>query len=230
VVARRLAGFRSTFLIARRRPPIEAALFSWRQPGLGHRACDDVTLNPCASRAGKGSQVLVQRARLDRGQLHRRTASRALRTLILCVEHGVLSCTEISPQFGARKGLERHRADTVCSVTRSVRSHLTQSKVQRSKPAAAGLTRASTMAAPHLAQRREKILLAAVESGTDGDDAGTRFPCHWAGALHSQSPIDAMRCGDAASMLPLVAAWLVNSAHFPKLNESSGEQGASPAD
>ena len=82
-----------------------------------------------------------------------------------------------SRQFGARKGLERHRADTVCSVTRSVRSHLTQSKVQRSKPAAAGLTRASTMAAPHLAQRREKILLAAVESETDGDDAGTRFPC-----------------------------------------------------
>src|SRR5450631_3507894 len=110
-VARRPAGFRST-LIARHLPVIEAALLSWRQPGLGHRACDDVPLNPCALWARKGSQVLVQRARLDRRQLHRRTASRALRALILCVEHAILSCTEINAQFGARKGLERHRADT----------------------------------------------------------------------------------------------------------------------
>jgi hypothetical protein len=176
VGARRLAGFRS-ILITRRRPPIEAALFSWRQPRLGHRVCDDVTLNPCALRASKGSQVLVQRARLDRRQFHWRTASRALRTLILCVEHAALSYTEISPQFGARKGLERHRSDTVCSVTRSVRSHVTQSKVQRSKPAAAGLTQASTMGALHLVQRRESILFAVVETGNDGVDAGTRFPC-----------------------------------------------------
>jgi hypothetical protein len=171
------AGRISFHFNARHQPPIEAALFSWRQPGLGHRACDDVTLNSCALRARKGSQVLAQRARLDRRQLHGRTASHALRTLISCVEHAILSSTEISPQFGARKGLQRHRADTVCSVTRSVRAHVTQSKVQRSKPAAAGLTKANTMGPLHLLQRRCSILLAAAETGNDGDDAGMRFPC-----------------------------------------------------
>jgi hypothetical protein len=40
-------------------------------------------------RASKRSQALTQRARLDRRQLHWRTASGALRTLALSVEHGV---------------------------------------------------------------------------------------------------------------------------------------------
>jgi hypothetical protein len=44
-------------------------------------------LNPSAMRAGKGSQVLACMARLNRRQLHRRTASGALRTLVLRVEH-----------------------------------------------------------------------------------------------------------------------------------------------
>ena len=175
-----------------------------------------MTLNPFALRASERSQVLVQCARLDRRQPHGRAASRALRTLILCVEHAVLSWTEISPQFGARKGPKRHRADTVCIVTRSVRSHVTQSKVQNSKPAAAGLTLASTIGPLHLSQRRESILL---ETG-NVDGAGTRFPCVGAGALHSQSPLDARPGDDGVSLLSLVAALLVNIAHFPKLNKS----------
>jgi hypothetical protein len=48
----------------------------------------------------------------------------------------------------------------------------------------------------------------------------------WAGALHSQSPIDARPGGDRASMLSPVAALLVNIAHFPKLNKSSDELAA----
>src|SRR5450755_3824913 len=47
-----------------------------------------------------------------------------------------------------------------------------------------------------------------------------RASLRWAGALHSQSPVDAKRGGDAATMLSLVAALLVNIAHFPKLNDS----------
>ena len=44
-------------------------------------------LNPVASWAAKRSQVVAQRARLNRRQFHWRTASHALRALILCVEH-----------------------------------------------------------------------------------------------------------------------------------------------
>jgi hypothetical protein len=59
------------------------------QPSLNHRAVDEVPLDPFAFRAGKRSQVLAQCTRLDRRQLHGRTASGALRTLVLPVEHGV---------------------------------------------------------------------------------------------------------------------------------------------
>ena len=55
----------------------------WRYPSLGHRTLNNVTLNPFAVRTSKRSQVLAQRARLNRRQPHWRTASRALR-----VEHG----------------------------------------------------------------------------------------------------------------------------------------------
>jgi hypothetical protein len=57
------------------------------QPGLSHRTVDKVALNSFALRARKRSQVLAGTARLYRHQLHRRTASRALRTLVLCIEH-----------------------------------------------------------------------------------------------------------------------------------------------
>jgi hypothetical protein len=59
------------------------------QPSLSHRAVDEVPLDPFAFRASKRSQVLAQCARLDRRQLHWRTASGALRALVLSVEHGV---------------------------------------------------------------------------------------------------------------------------------------------
>jgi hypothetical protein len=67
----------------------EADLLLWRQPSLSHGAFYDVPLSPLAVWAGKRSQVVAQRARLNRRQSHRRTASRALRTLVLCVEHWV---------------------------------------------------------------------------------------------------------------------------------------------
>ena len=63
------------------------ALFLWRQPSHRHGTFDDVPLNPVASWAAKRSQVVAQRARLNRRQLHWRTASRALRALVQCVEH-----------------------------------------------------------------------------------------------------------------------------------------------
>jgi hypothetical protein len=57
------------------------------RPSRGDGAVDNMPLNPTATRAGKGSQVLAQRARLYRRQLHWRTASCTLRTLVLCIEH-----------------------------------------------------------------------------------------------------------------------------------------------
>ncbi len=59
-----------------------------RNPSLSHGAIDDVSLSPFAPWASKGSQVLAQRAWLNRRQLHSSTASSALRALVLCVEHG----------------------------------------------------------------------------------------------------------------------------------------------
>jgi hypothetical protein len=62
---------------------------------LTKRLCDgtfdDVPLNPFAIWAIKRSQVLAWSIRLNHRQLHWRTASRALRTLILPVEHGIAS-------------------------------------------------------------------------------------------------------------------------------------------
>jgi hypothetical protein len=55
-------------------------------------------LNPFAFWASKRSQVLAHRARLNRRQPHWRTASRALRTLVLRVEH-VLLLSGRSPEF-----------------------------------------------------------------------------------------------------------------------------------
>jgi hypothetical protein len=94
--------------IARRRCS-EAALLLCRQPGLGHRALDDVPLNPVASRTTECSQVLAERTRLNRRQSHRRTASRALRPLVLYIEHRLPltfggSATELSVTDSCRCG------------------------------------------------------------------------------------------------------------------------------
>jgi hypothetical protein len=73
----------------------------WRYPSLGHRTLNNVPLDPFAFWAGKRSQVLAQRARLNRRQPHWRTASRALWTLVLCVEHGWLPSVR-SPEFPSK--------------------------------------------------------------------------------------------------------------------------------
>ena len=62
-----------------KRPPTGRLL---RRPSHSHGTFDDVPLNPVASWAAKRSQVVAQRARLNRRQLHWRTASRALRALV----------------------------------------------------------------------------------------------------------------------------------------------------
>jgi hypothetical protein len=60
----------------------------WPHPSLGHGTVDNVPLEPSAMRTGKEAPILTQPGRLNRGQLHWRTASGALRTLALSVEHG----------------------------------------------------------------------------------------------------------------------------------------------
>jgi hypothetical protein len=74
----------------------------WRYPSLGHRTLNNVPLDPFAVRTSKRSQVLARRARLNRRQPHWRTASGALRALILYVEHALL------PQFGALSSPASH--------------------------------------------------------------------------------------------------------------------------
>jgi hypothetical protein len=65
--------------------PTEAALFFGRYPSLNHRTFNDMPLNPLAMWASKRSQVLAPHTRLNRRQPHRRTATGALRPLILFV-------------------------------------------------------------------------------------------------------------------------------------------------
>jgi hypothetical protein len=65
-------------------------LLPWRRPRFSHSAVDDVPLNSLAAWARKRSHVLARHARLNRRQPHGRTASGALRTLVLCVEHGLV--------------------------------------------------------------------------------------------------------------------------------------------
>jgi hypothetical protein len=68
---------------------------AWRSPSLCDRAFNDMPLDPLAVLAMKGSQVLAGMARLDCRQFHRRSASGALRSLVLSVEH-------VSPSRGMR--------------------------------------------------------------------------------------------------------------------------------
>jgi hypothetical protein len=60
------------------------------QPRFRHGTFDDVPLNSSALRAGKRSQIVPDIARLNCRQLHGRAASRALRALVLCIEHALL--------------------------------------------------------------------------------------------------------------------------------------------
>jgi hypothetical protein len=63
-------------------------------------------------RATKRSQVVVRRARLNRRQAHRRTATRTLRALVLFVEHGLppsIRCSEFASEPTGRFRIERVR-------------------------------------------------------------------------------------------------------------------------
>lgn len=86
------------------------------QPSLGYSAFYDVALNPFASRATKRSQILARVARLNRRQLHGRTASRALWTSVLCVEHALppsVRRSEFPGQPADRLRLERIRCNDI---------------------------------------------------------------------------------------------------------------------
>jgi hypothetical protein len=82
-------GFEATLLgsVPISLPPSKSPL-TRLQPNFRHRTFDDVLLNPSTTRAGKRPQILARRvAGLNRRQLHWRATSRALWTLVLCIEH-----------------------------------------------------------------------------------------------------------------------------------------------
>ena len=71
----------------------------WRYPSLGHRTLNNVTLNPFAVRTSKRSQVLAQRARLNRRQTSLENCKPCIAgALVLCVEHVLLPSVR-SPEF-----------------------------------------------------------------------------------------------------------------------------------
>jgi hypothetical protein len=90
--ASRAARSRRAFLhvivsLSQREPANRSGSLAWRAPSLCDRAFNDMPLDPLAVVAMKGSQVLAGMARLDCRQFHRRSASGALRSLVLSVEH-----------------------------------------------------------------------------------------------------------------------------------------------
>ena len=148
-----------------------------------------MALNSPASRARKRSQVLAPHARHNRRQPHGRTTSGALRTLALCVEHGLFS--EISVQPGAPgspasqpAALDLNGSDAM-TVT-STRLHLGHSNNRCSKPIGPGEMRSSIIRVRQYEQRRRLI------SVEDCGEEGTMLPRYWAGAIPiSLSPITA---------------------------------------
>jgi hypothetical protein len=156
---------------------IKTASPSWRGPRFRHSAVDDVPLNPPASWAGKRSQVLARHARLDRRQPHGRTTSGALRTLVLCVEHGLLLRNQRSPAVPgspasqpAAAGLKGSDATTLIST----RLHFGHSNNRCSKPIGPGETRSSIILVWQCEQRRRSV------AGEDGGDEGTMLPLYGA--------------------------------------------------
>ena len=158
---------------------LETALPFWRYPGFGRGAVDNVPLNSLASWAGKRSQVLARRGRLNRRQPHGRTASGAWRTLVLCVEHGLL------PQPGAPgspasqpAALDLKGSDAMTLI--STRLHLGHSNNRCSKPIGPGEMRSSIIRVRQYEQRRRTIC----------GDEGTMLPLYRAGALPNLSVAD----------------------------------------
>ena len=158
-------------------PKIKTALLSWRRPHLRDRSVDDVALNSLASRARKRSQVLAPHARHNRRQPHGRTTSGALRTLALCVEHGLFS--EISVQPGAPgspasqpAALDLKGSDAMTLI--STWLHFGHSNNRCSKPVGPGETRSSIIRVWQCEQRRRSVAV------RDCGDEGTMLPLHWA--------------------------------------------------
>jgi Secreted repeat of unknown function len=86
-----------------------------------------VPLNPVALWATKRSQVLAQRAWLDRRQRRWSTASRALRALVLCVEHAFpLNPSLWRPEFHGEplRGTFSHPLDDIVVIYNSARKTL----------------------------------------------------------------------------------------------------------
>ena len=107
-------------------PPTEAALLLGRYPSLGHCTFDYMPLNDLALWASERSQVLAPHARLNHRQLHRRTASRALRTWF-CLSSMALPSVWRSKFAGKPTGsffgfhridkLDKARVDVIASGT-----------------------------------------------------------------------------------------------------------------
>jgi hypothetical protein len=193
-------------------PKIKAALPFWRRPRFSHSAVNDVSLNSLASWARKYSQVLARHARLNRRQPHGRTTSGALRTLVLCVEHGLLLRNQRStgrPAFASepasRLGLDGSDAMTLIST----RLHLGHSNNRCSKPTGPGEMRSSIIRVWQCEQRRRSIAV------RDCGDEGTMRPLSWARALPiSLSPITACSDGDGANLAQYASMRLVNIDHY----------------
>ena len=162
-------------------PPVQGstitALRSWRCPRFCHGAVDDVALDPLASWARKRSQVLARQVRLDRRQPHRRTTSGALRTLVLCVEHGLLLRNQRSPAVPGSPASQPAAVDLKGSDAMTLIStwlHFGHSNNRCSKPIGPGETRSSIIRVWQCAQRRRSMVVK--ECG----DEGTMLPLHWA--------------------------------------------------
>ena len=131
-------------------------LLSRLQPSLRQTTFDDVSLNPFAPWTRKCSQVLAVVARLDGRQLHRRTASRTLRTLVLGIEH------VLSPQFGTLSSPSSHPETFDLRGSDAMRlistwSHFGHSNSRWSKPIGPGETRSSIIRAWQREQRGRSI-------------------------------------------------------------------------
>ena len=162
----------------------KTVLPSWRRPRFRRGTVDHVPLNALASWASKRPQVLARHARLDRRQPHGRTASGALRALVLCVEHGLLLRNQRSPAVlgspasqPAAVGLKGSDAMTLISTW----LHFGHSNNRCSKPVGPGETRSSIIRVWQCEQRRRTVVV------RDCGDEGTTLPLHWA-EEHYRSP------------------------------------------
>jgi hypothetical protein len=112
-----------------------------------------VPLNSLALQTTKRSQVLAGIARLDRRQLHGRTAGRTLRTLILFIEH-----LSHPPQFGAVSSPASHPAEadfmgSLMTTLFCADAHFGQSNSRCSNPTGPGLMLVNVIREVHCGQR-----------------------------------------------------------------------------